>query len=176
MIETDRLILRGWQESDVLPFYQMGQDMEVMRYLGPPASMDDAVRARERMSAVQSEQGHCFWAVERKDDHAFIGFCGLLRARAPIEGEIEIGWRLARSAWGQGYAHEAARASLGWGWVNLDVPTIAAITVDRNERSWRLMERLGMTRAADGDFDHPDLKPDDPLRRHILYRIARPQP
>ena len=93
--------------------------------------------------------------------------------RWPITDEIEIGWRLAHDAWGQGYAREAAEASLAWGWANLPVPTIAAITVPANTRSRGLMERLGMVRVADGDFDHPDVPDGSPLQRHILYRIAR---
>ena len=174
MIETARLILRQWREEDIAPFLAMGQDDEVMRYLGPPMTRADARSAYDRMATVQAELGHCFWALERTADRAFIGFCGLLPGKPPIEGEIEIGWRLARAAWGQGYAREAAAASLAWGWEYLDVPAITAITVPANTRSWGLMERLGMTRAADGDFDHPELAPGDPLRRHLTYRIARP--
>ena len=93
-----------------------------------------------------------------------------------IEGEIEIGWRLTCETWGQGYAREAAAATLAWAWSNLDAPSIAAITVPANRRSWGLMERLGMRRVVDGDFDHPDLAEGDPLRRHLTYRIQRPRP
>lgn len=175
MIETARLILRVWREDDDAPFFKMGQDAEVMRYLGPPMTQVDVRSARARMDACQAEHGYCFWALERKADGAFIGFCGLKPGKAPIEGEIEIGWRLARDAWGQGYAREAAEASLAWGWANLDVPAITAITVPANTRSWGLMERLGMVRDPAGDFDHPDLADGDPLRRHITYRIARPR-
>lgn len=174
MIVTERLILRAWREEDVAPFRAMGQDPEVMRYLGPPASWEDCRRAIERMTVAQVENGHCFWAIERRDDAAFIGFCGLLPAKPPITGEIEIGWRLARASWGQGLALEAARASLDRAWTHLDIPSVAAITVPANRRSWGLMERLGMTRVDGGDFDHPDLAPNSPLRRHVLYRIDRP--
>lgn len=174
MIETGRLTLRPWQEADIAPFHAMGQAAEVMRYLGPPMTIDQARNAYDRMVARQAEHGFCFWAIERTEDGAFIGFCGLLPAKMPIEGEVEIGWRLAREAWGQGYAREAAQASLDWAWGHLDVPAIAAITVPANTRSWGLMERLGMVRVPDGDFDHPDLAENDPLRRHILYRIGRP--
>ena len=173
MIETPRLWLRAWREDDVAPFHAMSRDAEVMRYLGPLGDERAARGAYERMVERQTNDGFCFWAVERKTDGAFIGFCGLLRARPPIEGEIEIGWRLARDAWGMGYAREAADACLAWAWANLDVSSIAAITVPANARSWGLMARLGMTRVAGGDFDHPDLAEGDPLRRHILYRIAR---
>ena len=174
MIETDRLILRPWREADIAPFLAMGQDAEVMRYLGPPMTEQAARDAYDRMTACQAEHGCCFWAVERKTDNRFIGFCGLKPGRAPIEGEIEIGWRLCRGAWGQGLAREAAQASLDWGWCELAVPSIAAITVPANTRSWGLMERLGMTRFLAEDFDHPDVPDDSPLKRHLLYRIARP--
>lgn len=174
MIETERLILRGWRESDIAPFHAMGQDDEVMRFLGPPLTWEAAKSAHDRMVVCQAEHGMCFWAIERRTDSAFIGFCGLKPGKAPIESEVEIGWRLRGDAWGKGFAHEAATASLDWGWANLDAARIAAITVPANVRSWGLMERLGMTRYPDEDFDHPDLADDSPLKRHILYRIARP--
>uniref|UniRef100_UPI0035CA75E5 GNAT family N-acetyltransferase n=1 Tax=uncultured Sphingomonas sp. TaxID=158754 RepID=UPI0035CA75E5 len=174
MIETSRLILRGWREADIAPFHAMSQDIEVMRYLGPATALDQSRAAAERMVARQAESGFCFWALERKRDASFIGFCGLLPGKPPIAGEIEIGWRLARDAWGQGYAGEAARASLEWAWANLDVQRVQAITVPANLRSWGLMERLGMTRVDGGDFDHPDVSDDSPLKRHILYSIDRP--
>lgn len=174
MIRTGRLILRPWREADIAPFHAMGQDPEVMRHLGPPISLADAASACDRMIACQAEHGYCFWAVEALADDRFIGFCGLKPGKPPIEGEVEIGWRLACAYWGQGLAREAAEASLAWGWANLDVPAITAITTPANVRSWGLMERLGMVRHRDEDFDHPDLAPGDPLRRHILYRVARP--
>ena len=93
--------------------------------------------------------------------------------RAPLS-EYETGWRFQRDAWGHGFASEAARASLAWGWANLDAPSIIAITVPPNHRSRAVMERIGMTYADGEDFDHPALPAGDPLRRHILYRIARP--
>ncbi|MGY2735740.1 GNAT family N-acetyltransferase [Sphingomonas sp. UYP23] len=174
MIETPRLILRGWRERDIAPFHAMGQDAEVMRYLKPPLSLDAARAAHDLMVRCLAQHGHCFWALDRRSNGAFLGFCGLKPGDRFLEGETEIAWRLARDAWGQGYAREAAEASLAWGWANLDVPRITAITVPANTRSWGLMERIGMTRVSDGDFDHPDLAAGHPLRRHILYRIDRP--
>lgn len=176
MIETERLTLRAWREQDRKPYYAMCADPEVMRYLGGTQSGAEADAAVDRRNAEIAGTGHSFWAMDRREDGVFLGFCGLKAgpAKTPIEGQVEIGWRLAREAWGKGYAYEAARASLAWGWANLDVPSIAAITVPANVRSWGLMERLGMTRCPDEDFDHPDLVPGDPLRAHILYRIACP--
>lgn len=178
MIETERLILRPWRDEDREPFFAMSRDPEVMAYLGPlAASRAETDPGVDRMMALQAERGHCFWVVERKADGAFLGFCGLKLCTdpCPVEGDVEIGWRLRRDAWGQGYAREAAEASLGWGWANLDAPRIMAMTVAANRNSWGLMERLGMTRRADLDFDHPRLEPDHPLRRHIVYIIDRPE-
>lgn len=177
MIATDRLIIRPWRDSDRAAFAAMGRDPQVMRFLGPLQSREECDQAIDRMMAMQTALGMCFWAVERRDDAAFIGFCGLKPGPVdtPLADGIEIGWRLAQVYWGQGYAREAAQASLDWGWTNLDCLAISAITVMANSASWGLMERLGMQRVPDGDFDHPSLPEGHPLRRHIRYTIARPQ-
>lgn len=176
MIETDRLILRGWRDADVDPFHAMGNDPEVMRYLGPPMSRAEAEAAANRQNAFLASHGCCFWAAERKEGGALLGFCGVRPGPegTPIAGELEIGWRLRRDAWGQGYAREAAEAAIAWVWANTDAPEIAAMTVAANTNSWGLMERLGMQRDLGADFDHPGVPDGNPLKRHILYRIARP--
>ncbi len=176
VIETERLILREWRGDDAEAMHAMGQDARVMAFLGPLYDRAEAERIVAGQIVNQSLFGHCFWPIERRTDGMFLGFCGLQPGPkgTPIEGGIEIGWRLAHHAWGYGYAREAAAATLAWGWDKLDVDRIAAMTVSANTRSWGLMERLGMQRIAAEDFDHPDLAEDDPLRRHILYRIERP--
>ena len=174
MIETERLILRPWRIADREPFWAMACDPLVMAHL-PPLTRAESDAAVDRMIATEREHGHVFWALDRKVEGDFIGFCGVLPPRAPIF-EYEIGWRLAHHAWGLGLAREAAEASLSWAWHNLPVPTIMAITNLSNTRSWGLMERLGMVRYPAEDFDHPDLADDDPLKPHILYRIHRPEP
>lgn len=174
MIETERLLVRPWRDADRAAYHAICRDPEAMRYLGPLQSRAETDAAIDRMIASQAANGFCFWAVERREDGALLGFCGLLPAKPPIVGEIEIGWRLGSDYWGQGFAREAATACLDWAWAHLDVPSVAAITVLANRRSWGLMERLGMTRIEGGDFDHPDAPEDSPLKRHILYRIARP--
>lgn len=173
MIETERLILRGWRDSDREPFHAMSQDERVMATLGPLLWREESDALIDRLQGILDAHGFTFWAVERKADGAFLGFCGLKPGAedTPIEGEIEIGWRLAHEFWGQGYAREAAQASLDWGWANLDTPHIAAITNTGNVRSWGLMERLGMARAPEDDFDHA--RAIERLRPHITYRIAR---
>ena len=173
MIETARLRVRPWRDSDRAPFAAMGQDAEVMRYLGPPLSHAASDAAVDRMIAAQAAQGFCFWALEQKSDGAFIGFCGLLPATfdAVPANSIEAGWRLRRAAWGQGLASEAARAVLDWGFAN-GIDRIIAFTTVTNLPSQRVMQRIGMVRRADLDFDHPRLVADDPLRPHVVYEAT----
>lgn len=176
MIETERLLLRGWIDADKAPFHAMCNDPAVMEYLGPPMSREDVDAAVARQNGLLADVGYCFWAVERKADRAFLGFCGLKPGAAgtPIEGRIEIGWRLAADHWGRGYAREAAAASLAWGWANSSADSMWAITVPANSRSWGLMKRLGMTRWQELDFDHPQPGLDERLKRHLTYGIERP--
>lgn len=176
MIDTERLVVRPWRDSDRAPFAAMGQDADVMRFLGPLRSRVESDAFIDRMVAMQAELGYCLWAVERLGDAAFLGFCGLNAGPAgtPLEGELEIGWRLARAYWRQGYAREAALACLDWTWANLAIEALFSMTVPANTASWGLMERLGMHRLADQDFDHPNVPDGSPLKRHIVYRIDRP--
>ena len=175
-LETERLILRRWKDSDRAPFHAMCCDADVMRYLGPLMSRDESDAAVDRLNAILDQHGYTFWAIERRSDGAFLGFTGLKPGpeATPLFGKPEIGWRLATAFHGQGYAREAAQASLDWGWANLPDDSIFAMTVTGNTASWGLMERLGMVRRADLDFDHPSVADDSPLKRHIVYSIARP--
>lgn len=177
MINTERLILRNWHDSDRLPFNAMGRDPEVMEHLGPQQTQADTDAGIARLQGFAAAHGHTFWAIERRADGEFLGFCGLKIAPENIpgiEGAIEIGWRLRRDAWGAGHAREAAAASLDWGWANLPVARIVAITTPTNLRSQALMLRLGMVHRPNLDFDHPALAVDDPLRPHVTFDIFRP--
>lgn len=171
-IETPRLVMREWSDADAAPFHAMCNDPRVMEFLPSALTREDVAVVIARMNGFQREHGYCFWALERLEDGAFLGFCGIKPGPegTPLHGHAEIGWRLAHHAWGKGYAREAAQASLDWGFGALDFPEIRAMTVPGNVRSWGLMERLGMERAADLDFEHPALGEDDPLRPHIVYR------
>jgi len=178
VIETERLLIRAWRDADIEPFHAMGQDAEVMRFIGDTPTPHETRAQVERQRRLERERGYCFWAVEQWADGAFIGFCGLKPGPAgtPIEDALEIGWRIARPHWRRGFAFEAARACLDRAWANPSVDAVAAITVPANEPSRGLMEKLGLRRVMDGDFDHPDLPEGHPLRRHVHYRIARPHP
>ncbi len=175
MIETERLVLRRWEDRDRPVFYDHCADPEVMRYfpaLMTPAEVDAAIA---RQDGFQASHGYCFWVVEPKASATMVGFCGLKPGAegTPLEGGVEIGWRFGKAHWGQGLATEAAVASLDWGFANLPVDRIGAITTVANRRSRLLMERIGMVRVVDQDFDHPAVPDDSPLKRHVTYWKAR---
>ena len=176
-IETERLIIRNWRDDDRAIYLASCNTEVVTRYLNGPASEEDIDATFGRIAKSQEERGFSFWAVERKVDRALLGYCGLRICddpKRPVHGDVEIGWRLREDAWGQGYAREAASACLKWAWANLDADRIVSFTVPANEASWRLMERLGMTRRPDLDFAHPRFAPDHPLSAHITYVMKRP--
>ena len=173
-ITTERLILRDWRDADREPWHAMCCDPEVMATIGPLKTRAESDAQIDRFLAQGAAIGHTVWALERRVDGAFLGFCGLVRGEfAPIMNEVEIGWRLWGKDWGRGYAREAAQACLDWGWKHTDTNRIWAITTPGNLRSWGLMERLGMARHHDLDFDHPNVPDDSPLKRHIAYSIGR---
>jgi RimJ/RimL family protein N-acetyltransferase len=173
-LSTDRLILRSWRASDIEPWAQMNADPEVRQYLGHVLTREQSAASAAHFQAQLDERGFGFWAVEVRGTGEFIGFTGLdqVDEGLPFTG-IEIGWRLARTAWGNGYATEAALASLAFGFQALALPEILAVTTVGNLRSQAVMGRIGMTRDPADDFDDP-AEPDGPLRRNVLYRI-RPQ-
>jgi RimJ/RimL family protein N-acetyltransferase len=156
MIETERLILRDWREEDIEPFLRHTNTPAVMRWLGGVRSEADQLDSIGRIMRWQDERGFTFWIVERKADGELLGFCGLKLADAPsspITGMVEIGWRLREDVWGEGYAKEAAIASLDFAFDRLGAERVVSITFPPNEASWGLMERLGMTRRPELDFD-----------------------
>ena len=175
MPQTERLVLRQWRQSDREPFAALNADPEVMRHF--PAPLDRAASDAfvDRAAAAIEETGWGIWALEERSTGRFLGFTGLAvpRFTAHFTPAVEVGWRLARSAWGHGYATEAARAAVAVGFAELGLEQIVSFTVPANARSRAVMERLGMTHDESDDFDHPRLPVDSPLRRHVLYRLAR---
>ena len=173
-LRTSRLVLRPWRDEDIAAFAEMSADPVVMEYLLPLSERGlsaDTWVARAR--AHWDEHGFGQWVVELPDAANFIGVVGLgvVSYEAPFTPAVEVAWRLARSYWGHGYATEAATAALDYGFNELGLSEIVALTVPANQRSRRVMERLGMTHVPEDDFDHPRL-PEGPLRRHVLYRLS----
>ncbi|MGW3729076.1 GNAT family N-acetyltransferase [Streptomyces sp. NPDC000851] len=169
-LRTDRLLLRDWRESDLAPWAAMNADPEVRRYFPDVLTKERTDAAAARFQAALERRGWGFWAVEVLDTGEFIGFTGLdpVEDGQPFTG-VEAGWRLARPAWGHGYATEAARAVLDFGFEQLALPEILAVTTATNLRSQAVMRRLGMTHDPADDFDDPDV-PEGPLRRCVVYR------
>lgn len=173
-IETERLILRPWREADKAAFAALNGDSEVMRHFPKPMTREESDALADRIMARMAERGWGSFAVEVKDGEPFIGFVGpnVPSYEIPCGPCVEVGWRLARSAWGKGYASEAARAAVDFAFRRLGLPEIVSFTVVANDRSRRVMERLGMTHDPADDFDHPMIAEGHPMRRHVLYRLA----
>lgn len=171
---TERLLLRQWRESDLEPFAALNADPEVRRYFPARMTRAQSDELAEQQRRLIAERGWGLWAVEAVGGAPFIGFVGLAepRFKAHFTPAVEVGWRLAQEHWGKGYATEAARAALAFAFDELRLDEFVSFTSAINERSRRVMERLGMTRDPADDFDHPNI-PDGPLRPHVLYRIRR---
>jgi RimJ/RimL family protein N-acetyltransferase len=171
--ETERLILRDWREEDWAPFWEGTNTPAVMKHLGGVADEDTKAGARARLERYHRDFGHTFWPVERKEDGAILGFCGLKRCteeNGPF-GMMEAGWRLREDAWGQGYAREAAEASLDLAFGRFGAEEVIAITLEGNTASWGLMKRLGMERRPDLDFE--DAMFSGPGVIEIVYLITK---
>jgi RimJ/RimL family protein N-acetyltransferase len=197
VLRTARLILRPWRDADLESFAALNADPAVMEHFPATLSRAESDAAAARIRAELSERGFGLWAVEAPGVAPFVGFTGLsvvrfdapftraaeqARAQAPRSGArseakpsevIETGWRLACAYWGRGYAPEAARAALAFGFERLGLAEIVSFTAVGNVRSRRVMEKIGMAHDPAGDFEHPALPPGHRLRRHVLYRIRR---
>ncbi|MGJ5203564.1 GNAT family N-acetyltransferase [Bradyrhizobium sp. HKCCYLR20261] len=174
-IATDRLILREWRDQDRVPFMEMSADPDVMLYLRALPTRQACDQWIDFQIKHFAEHGFGFWVVEDRASGAFLGATGLFKIffDAPFTPAVEIGWRLARAAWGQGIATEAARASLAFGFDQLNLDEIIAYAAPANASSQNVMRKLGMIRDAASDFDHPRVEPDSPLRRQVMYRLPR---
>jgi RimJ/RimL family protein N-acetyltransferase len=173
-LRTDRLVLRRWRESDRAAFHTLNSDPAVMATIGPVMSRAESDAFLNRIEARFDEQGFGLWCVEH--DGAAIGFTGFM---VPwFRDGVEIGWRIRSDHWGHGYAPEAARACLDHGFTPVDdgglgFDEVISFTAATNASSRRVMEKLGLRQDPGGDFDHPGVPVGDPLRPHVLYRIAR---
>ena len=170
---TERLVLRGWRDDDRDAWAALNADPEVMRYFPDTLTREQADAMLDRIDAALEAQGWGLWALERLDTGELIGFTGLAVPRhdLPFQPCVEVGWRLARSAWGRGLATEAAREALRVGFEEVGLGEVVSFTSVLNRPSRAVMERLRMTRDPADDFEHPALPPGHPLRPHVLHRI-----
>ncbi|MEV0993599.1 GNAT family N-acetyltransferase [Nonomuraea sp. NPDC050202] len=175
-METERLVMRRWREEDRAPFAAMNADPEVMEHFPARLTRAESDGLVDRIEAQFDRLGYSLWALEVRESGEFIGFTGLALQtfEAPFLPAVEIGWRLARPAWGHGYAIEAARRAARYAFEEAGLDGIISMTAVPNVRSQAVMRRLGMTRDPAEDFDHPRVPEGSPLRRHVLYRLRRP--
>lgn len=173
-LETERLILRPWIDTDLEPFAALNADKDVMEFFPKLMTREETESMVERVRARYAEDRFCFWATEERKSGDFIGFVGLGRPSfdAHFIPCVEIGWRLARPYWGKGYAPEAAEAVLRDGFERCNLQEIVALTAVLNNKSRRVMEKLSMNRNPDDDFLHPALADGHHLKPHVLYRLT----
>jgi ribosomal-protein-alanine N-acetyltransferase len=177
-LRTERLLLRHWRAEDREPFAALNADPEVMRHFPAPLTRAESDAMADRVARQLDERGWGLWVVDldaaRSPEERFLGFVGLAvpRFEAHFTPAVEIGWRLARAAWGKGYATEAAYAVLDHAFGPLGLEEVVSFTTVGNARSRAVMERIGMHRDPADDFDHPLLPEASPLRRHVLYRLT----
>jgi RimJ/RimL family protein N-acetyltransferase len=176
-LTTDRLLLRQWRDSDREPFAALNADPAVMEHFPALQTREQSDALIDRNIPELDGRGWGLWALEVKDTGEFIGFTGLNVPSfdAPFLPGVEIGWRLSKGAWGNGYATEAARAALAYAFGPAGLDEIVSFTATTNLPSQRVMQRIGMVHDEAGDFDHPRVEEGHRLRRHVLYRIDRAQ-
>jgi RimJ/RimL family protein N-acetyltransferase len=175
-LRTARLVLRPWRESDRASFAAINADPKVMEHFPRTSTREESDAGVDRIVARMEQQGFGLWAVEVPGVADFIGFIGLNPADAVLGRPVlEIGWRLAAEHWGHGYATEGARASLAHAFDVLDKDEVVSFATTANQRSRHVMEKLGLVRRPEDDFDHPGVPPTWSGRRHVLYRITREQ-
>jgi [ribosomal protein S5]-alanine N-acetyltransferase len=173
-IETPRLVLRQWKASDYEPYIQLNLDSDVMEFFPSVATRDETLAQIDRFIAHIDQYGYGFFAVERKDNGQFIGFTGLSHPRfeASFTPCVEIGWRLRKANWGRGFATEAAKACLEFGFDSIWLDEIYAFTSVHNKRSEQVMIKARMVKQ--GEFEHPLIQDEHFLKPHLLYKISRP--
>ena len=178
IIATPRVRLRLWKPSDLAPFAAMNADPRVMEFYPDLLTREESDAMAGRIQTSFSKHGFGLWAVEIPGAVDFAGFVGLSvpRFEAAFTPCVEIGWRLSTEFWGRGYASEAARAVLAYGFGTLGLREIVSFTATRNTRSRAVMERIGMRRCPELDFEHPVLSKGHRLSRHVFYRVRPPYP
>ncbi len=174
-LRTERLVLRGWRPPDRDAYAEMNADPRVMEHFPGTMTRAESDAHADRIEEHFAQHGFGLWAVEAPGEVAFAGFVGLAVPRfdAHFTPAVEVGWRLAAEWWGRGYATEAAREAVRFGFTEAGLAEIVSFTAPANEPSRAVMRRIGMTHDPADDFDHPALPPGHRLRRHVLYRLIR---
>jgi RimJ/RimL family protein N-acetyltransferase len=172
--ETQHLILRPFEAADLTLFSEINANAKVMRFFGAPYTTVETADMIARCADKQTRYGYAFSAVVTYDNNQLIGMAGLSRLEdgVPFAPCTEIGWRLTPSAWHNGYTTEAALAWLDYGFQTLGLTEVLSYTPELNIASYRVMQRLGMQRVADLDFDYPSLPEGDPLRPMLVCRMT----
>ncbi len=167
--------MRQWSNEDLAEMARINADPEVMKYYPKLLSRQESNAAVEKFKSLISKNGWGFWAVESIRDRSFIGLVGLHKPtyKLPFGPCVEIGWRLARSSWGQGYATEAGRECLNFAFAQLELSEVFAFASVANMKSRAVMERLDMENTQ-ANFDHPTVPHNSPLREHVVYKIDSP--
>jgi ribosomal-protein-alanine N-acetyltransferase len=176
-LETERLVLRGWAADDLEPFAALNADPRVMEHFPQTLSRAQSDEYAGHFQHAIGANGFGYFALAMKFDHRFIGYVGISKVifDAEFTPAIEIAWRLGFEFWGKGLATEAAKASLAFGFSVLELEEILSFTTPENACSIAVMNRLGLTRDVDGDFEHPRVPVGHRLRRHVLYRLQNPR-
>lgn len=172
ILETERLILRQWRDSDLQAMATINQDPKVMEHFAATRSLEETKAFINSNKTLFKDLGYCFYATELKQTHELIGFVGIAPVyEMPCTPAIEIGWRLGTKFWGQGLATEAAKAVIDYAFNALGIGELVSFTATTNKKSERVMQRLGFIRSEKDDFDHPRIVDGHPLKRHIFYRL-----
>lgn len=175
-LKTSRLILRQWKECDFIHLARMNADPDVMEYYPSTLNEEESNVMANKLKTLITERGWGFWAVEILKTKEFIGFVGLHRPTydLPVTSCVEVGWRLGKKYWGNGYATEAAQESLRFAFENLGLKEIYSFASVKNRKSWLVMERLKMINT-ENNFEHPIIPEGHYLREHVLYKITADQ-
>jgi len=168
--------MRSWREDDLAPFAALNADPVVMEHFPSTLTRQESDALVVRITAQLDDLGYGLWALEVRDSGEFVGFTGLALQTFPAHftPAVEVGWRLKQSAWGHGYATEAALAALDYGFAVAELDEIVSMTAVTNVRSQRVMQRIGMTHNPADDFEHPNVPDGHRVKPHVLYRIRHP--
>ena len=175
VLQTRRLILRQWQESDFLPYAKLNADQRVMEFMLGTMTEEETRQSIENIEKHFDAHGFGRWAVQIADSEKFIGFVGISipTYTLPFSPCVEVAWRVCPDEWGKGYAPEAANEAMRDGFERVGLQEIVSFTTLINLKSRRVMEKLGMQYCPAEDFDHPMVPQGHRLRRHVLYRMSK---